>query len=112
LKKKLLANRAFALCAMTTSLCIAASCADANRGTPTSERSTSAVLRLNVFIVPVLQTRETTAAKRQEGSIAFPLASPAQTETYYEVHPLPQVGNADAENKRRAVVRTLTVVPK
>ena len=103
--------KAIAVCAITATLCAAASCAETNRGPQNSSRSASARLQLTVFVVPVLQQRSETAPRRQENSIIFTFASPSLTQTYEE-EPLPLAESRRAGKQQPAILRTLTVVPR
>ena len=103
--------KAIAVCAITASLCAAASCAEANRGTQGGRRSASAALHLTVFVLPVLQAGPETAPKRQESSITFTLASPSLTKTYEE-RLVVSAENRDAGKQQPAILRTFTFVPK
>lgn len=103
--------KAIAVCAITASLCTAASCAELNRGTQNSSQSASAALHLTVFVAQVVQVRPDTAPKRQENSITFTLAGPSFAQTYEE-RPLPSADSRHAGKEQPSLLRTLTVVPK
>jgi hypothetical protein len=110
MNRSLVAAKAFAVCALTASLSVAAICSEATRGPQTSPRSASAALHLTVFVVPVLQADRPTAPKPQENSITFTFGSPPLSETY-DLRALPDPGH-DERKQGRAILRTLTVVPK
>src|SRR5581483_962863 len=80
--RSLVVKKAFALCAISASLCAVASCAEANRSAQKSPRSASAALHLTVFVVPVLQARPEAVPKQDDSSIAFTLTSPVWNEHY------------------------------
>lgn len=103
--------KAIAVCAVTASLCAAASCTELNRGAQNSSQSASAALHLTVFVVPVVQVRPDTGPRRQESSITFTLASSSFIQTYEE-RPLPPTESRHAGKQQPAILRTLTVVPK
>src|SRR5690242_12249250 len=105
------AAKALAVCAVTASLCAAASCAEANRNTQNLPRSASAALHLTVFVVPVLHPREEMAPKRQESPIVFTLTSPPLNETY-EVRAFIPAEKRHGGKPHPAILRTLTIVPQ
>jgi hypothetical protein len=111
INRSLIPTKAFALCAITATLCAVASCAEVNRTAQTSPRSASAALHLTVFVVPVLQARPEAAPKREDSSITFTFTRPALNESY-DVRTFSPAENKDAGRQRPAILRTLTIVPK
>lgn len=111
ISKSLIATKAFALCAITASLCAVASCAEANRITQSTPRSASAALHLTVFVVPVLHARPEAAPKREDSSITFTFAKPALNGSY-DVRTFSPAENKHGGRQQPAILQTLTIVPK
>lgn len=107
----LVVTKAFAVCAITASLCTVASCAEASRNPQNSPRTAAAALHLAVFVVPVLEASPNLAPKREEGSITFTFASSPLTQTYEE-RALPRGDNSHIGKQQPVILRTLTIVPK
>ena len=107
----LVVTKAFAVCAMTASLCAVASCAEARRNPQNSSRTAAASLHLAVFVVPVFEARPNMAPKGEESSITFTFASSPLTQTYQE-RALPREDNSHIGKQQPAILRTLTIVPK
>jgi hypothetical protein len=111
INRSLIATRAFALCAITASLCAVASCAEVNRTAQNSQRSASAALHLTVFVVPVLQARPEAAPKREDSSVTFTFARPVLNQSY-DVRAFSPAENKNAGRQQPAILRTLTIVAK
>lgn len=76
----------------------------------TTQQSASAVLHINVLVVPIVQTPQRTVTLQSPAPITYSFGDPPLSEQY-EIRNLPPEEQS-TKSARRAIVKTLVVVPR
>jgi hypothetical protein len=75
--------------------------------------SSSARLRVNVKVVPIVETPVAVRREPKPGAVIYNLQAPRVLDETYEIRSLPgEKGNQDGTRRRPAILKTLVVVPR
>jgi hypothetical protein len=74
-------------------------------------KSTGAVLRINVTVMPTVQAASLAPPAPQTGPVMYSLENPPREQTY-ETHVFPSDARSQLRTERPAILKTLVVVPQ